>query len=50
MAALEVCDLVLKNINERVQFSDHLCASKLFLVEKFPQYCVEFPENDFNYN
>lgn len=47
VAALEVCDMIVNNINERFQFSDHLCVSKLFLVEKFPQYCVEFPENDF---
>lgn len=47
VAALEVCDMIVNNINERFQFSDHLCASKLFIVEKFPQYCVEFPENDF---
>ena len=42
-----VCDMIVNYINERFQFSDHLYVSKLFLVEKFPQYCVEFPENDF---
>lgn len=47
IAALEVCDTIVANIEDRFQFSDHLCVSKLFFVDKFPLYCVEFPENDF---
>lgn len=38
----------MNNINDRFQFSEHLCASNLFLVEQFPQYSVEFPENDYH--
>ena len=47
MAALEVCDMTVNSVTEKFQFSGHLCASKLCLMEKFPQYCVEFPGNNF---
>lgn len=47
LAVLEVCDMIISNINHRFQFSDHLCVSKLFFVDKFPQFSNAFPESDF---
>lgn len=47
VAAIEVCDMITNSISDRFQFSGHLCASKLFFVEKFVQYSNKFPESDF---
>lgn len=45
-AALEVCDVIVNNIKDRFQFSDHLSASKLFLISNFKDYAINFPAND----
>lgn len=42
-AAREVCDVVLSQCRERFSFTDHLEASKLVLVRKFPYYSMNFP-------
>ncbi|XP_069696985.1 zinc finger MYM-type protein 1-like isoform X1 [Periplaneta americana] len=47
LAVSEVCDMITNHINDRFKFSDHLCTSRLFFVDKFSQYCNTFPESDF---
>lgn len=46
--AIEVCDVIISQAKERFDFTGHLVASNLFLVENFEKYFKHFPEEYFN--
>lgn len=43
--ALEICDIIISEINHRFSFNDHLMISQLFYIEKFEAYTTNFPQN-----
>lgn len=43
--SLEVCDIILSEVQHRFGFSDHLAIAKLFHAEKFVDYKKNFPED-----
>lgn len=45
--AKEVCDVIITQVKDRFQFSNHLIAAKLFYCENFTAYRATFPEEDF---
>lgn len=45
-AAKEVCDVIAMQCRERFRFTNHLEASKLLLVNNFPAYSINFPNNE----
>ena len=47
-AAKEVCDIVLCQCKERLQFIDHLLASKLLDIHQFSTYTKCFPADELN--
>ncbi|KAJ4430583.1 hypothetical protein ANN_19171 [Periplaneta americana] len=46
VSALETCDIIVSQAEERFRFTDHLAAAKLFRVSSFQEYCNRFPEKD----
>jgi hypothetical protein len=48
LEAIEVCDVIISQTKERFNFTDHLIASNLFLVENFEKYFKHSPEEYFN--
>ncbi|KAJ4436499.1 hypothetical protein ANN_16530 [Periplaneta americana] len=47
VSALETCDIIVSQAEERFRFTGHLAAAKLFRVSSFQEYCNRFPEKDF---
>lgn len=47
VAAKEVCDVIITQIQDRFHFKDHLAAARLFLPENFTEYRKAFPEEIF---
>lgn len=42
---LEVCDIIISEINYRFSFSDHLVIAQLFYSDQFEQYKINFPDH-----
>ncbi|KAJ4445016.1 hypothetical protein ANN_06815 [Periplaneta americana] len=47
VSALETCDIIVSQAEERFRFTGHLAAAKLFRISSFQEYCNRFPEEDF---
>ncbi|KAJ8985964.1 hypothetical protein NQ317_010722 [Molorchus minor] len=43
--SLEVCDIIISEVNDRFRFSDHLIIAQLFYSDKFEEYKESFPED-----
>lgn len=48
VAAKEVCDTIISQVKDRFQFTGHLSAVRLFLVESFKEYRKNFPDKTFS--